>query len=275
MTDDTTANCASCTKSETELDEGANLLRCSRCKTVRYCSKECQTSAWKDHKRTCVPPIDTRHHDGSSSRKRVLCISLEDYSWLGDLYDRFFTPMRARCDFVEVKKISVAINSLATNPAAVIIFEPSMMKQSGNDQHVSLHNTLEAYARAGGTVIFACQCSGQVTGPDLRWYFSTTWNLPWYRGEYTREDYILSPELQHINGKPLPNKYNVKALQLAGVDEEAMVYYRQDIAPRKDAAVVWQQYGDGHLAWLGDVNNEEDTRNIIMIMCGLWHRLGA
>ena len=26
---------------------------CSRCKQTRFCSKECQTQAWKDHKQVC------------------------------------------------------------------------------------------------------------------------------------------------------------------------------------------------------------------------------
>lgn len=28
-------------------------LRCGRCLTERYCSKECQVSSWKDHKPLC------------------------------------------------------------------------------------------------------------------------------------------------------------------------------------------------------------------------------
>lgn len=27
--------------------------RCSRCKTARYCSRECQVSDWRTHKKTC------------------------------------------------------------------------------------------------------------------------------------------------------------------------------------------------------------------------------
>lgn len=29
--------------------------RCAQCKAVRYCSKECQTKNWKDHKLSCKP----------------------------------------------------------------------------------------------------------------------------------------------------------------------------------------------------------------------------
>ena len=28
-------------------------LRCSRCKVAKYCSKECQKDAWKQHKKQC------------------------------------------------------------------------------------------------------------------------------------------------------------------------------------------------------------------------------
>ena len=31
-------------------------LKCSRCKEVRYCSKEHQKTHWKIHKKLCVPP---------------------------------------------------------------------------------------------------------------------------------------------------------------------------------------------------------------------------
>ncbi|KAA1476069.1 hypothetical protein DENSPDRAFT_932779 [Dentipellis sp. KUC8613] len=31
----------------------ANLRQCSKCKRVRYCSKECQTKAWPTHKKSC------------------------------------------------------------------------------------------------------------------------------------------------------------------------------------------------------------------------------
>ena len=30
--------------------------QCSRCKKVNYCSKECQTSDWKKHKKQCKKP---------------------------------------------------------------------------------------------------------------------------------------------------------------------------------------------------------------------------
>jgi hypothetical protein len=47
--------CVFCFEADNE-DEAKSLLRCSRCKTARYCSIDCQRSAWKTgHKHICEP----------------------------------------------------------------------------------------------------------------------------------------------------------------------------------------------------------------------------
>ena len=43
--------CAKCLKSESE--KGSTLMKCSRCRTVKYCSRDCQVADWKVHKRAC------------------------------------------------------------------------------------------------------------------------------------------------------------------------------------------------------------------------------
>ena len=35
-------------------EAGKNLLRCSRCKVVRYCGRDCQSKDWKFHKKGCA-----------------------------------------------------------------------------------------------------------------------------------------------------------------------------------------------------------------------------
>lgn len=47
--------CRVCSRSAEDAGVPA-LLRCGRCKIVRYCSQQCQQRAWRDHKAFCVPP---------------------------------------------------------------------------------------------------------------------------------------------------------------------------------------------------------------------------
>ncbi|KAL1843967.1 hypothetical protein VTJ49DRAFT_6371 [Mycothermus thermophilus] len=52
-------SCHACGK--TKVDIGRALLRCSRCSSHApgwLCDKECQRSAWSDHKKVCGPPRD-------------------------------------------------------------------------------------------------------------------------------------------------------------------------------------------------------------------------
>jgi hypothetical protein len=49
MFDDRCRNCG-----KVKSDEGANLLRCSRCGIAKYCSAKCQRADWKEHKKLCL-----------------------------------------------------------------------------------------------------------------------------------------------------------------------------------------------------------------------------
>jgi hypothetical protein len=44
--------CWHCEKIETQ-EDSALLMKCQRCKTAYYCSKDCQAADWKIHKKTC------------------------------------------------------------------------------------------------------------------------------------------------------------------------------------------------------------------------------
>ncbi|KAI8602168.1 putative MYND domain protein [Dissophora ornata] len=76
----TTLQCANCAKASTE--SGNPLKRCAKCKTVNYCSRECQLAHWKIHKKVCAsnaqqqqkqvpgPTSSSSSSSSSSSRAR-------------------------------------------------------------------------------------------------------------------------------------------------------------------------------------------------------------
>ena len=45
--------CGGCKKLCLNVGVNPIMLKCGRCKQVRYCNKECQTADWKEHKKNC------------------------------------------------------------------------------------------------------------------------------------------------------------------------------------------------------------------------------
>ncbi|GAQ91157.1 hypothetical protein KFL_007360060 [Klebsormidium nitens] len=49
--------CAQCEKLQSERPSGDPLfIRCSRCRSVFYCGRECQRLDWTEHRQVCVAP---------------------------------------------------------------------------------------------------------------------------------------------------------------------------------------------------------------------------
>ena len=69
-----TSLCHHCGKVDGQ--NGVTLKACSNCKSVKYCSKTCQSEAWRGHKTTCkklVPPkAESRGKKGATEVVRLL-----------------------------------------------------------------------------------------------------------------------------------------------------------------------------------------------------------
>lgn len=48
-------SCRKCNKMEHDVEFQKGLMKCSRCKSAFYCSRECQVADWKRHKKICLP----------------------------------------------------------------------------------------------------------------------------------------------------------------------------------------------------------------------------
>lgn len=49
-------SCDHCGEPESKDPEAKKLLRCGKCKTEKYCDKQCQKNDWKIHKKHCFTP---------------------------------------------------------------------------------------------------------------------------------------------------------------------------------------------------------------------------
>merc|ERR1712166_879956 len=64
-------------------DSGPQLLRCSRCKQVWYCTQKCQKAGWKQHKKDCGQQADDSTIDaGNSTSKQAAAEAAEQgFGW--------------------------------------------------------------------------------------------------------------------------------------------------------------------------------------------------
>lgn len=71
--------CRHCSCSSSDVEFQKALLVCSRCKCAYYCSRDCQKSDWKAHKKTCVETSDSRLKEVEASQQLPLTFATRNY----------------------------------------------------------------------------------------------------------------------------------------------------------------------------------------------------
>ncbi|KAL1990410.1 hypothetical protein VTN49DRAFT_6249 [Thermomyces lanuginosus] len=154
-----------------------------------------------------------------------------------------------------------------------------------------LVNLLKLYMGGGGTVILCCTFSNLSRWPDMDHFFRTKLDVPWVVSKYTREDLCLNLESYRLSGlirrhRSLHDTSNQKAVFLKYVhiedalyvekpyvdeDEDDEYYSSIDPPPPEPlrTPVVFAPYGNGHVGYVGDVNQEEETDEVLLAMCDL------
>jgi len=84
-----------------------------------------------------------------------------------------------------------------------------------------------------------------------------------------------------ISPKSMPLPYSMKVLHVKNARPQEKIYipvndaktqsavFPPEYVDRSQAAVVGAKIGDGYLVYHGDVNNEEGSNKVIMILCGI------
>ncbi|OBZ73326.1 hypothetical protein A0H81_07173 [Grifola frondosa] len=107
-----------------------------------------------------------------------------------------------------------------------------------------------------------------------------SWNLPWISGSYHRTTFTLNRDVVGLDVRHLSSEYSMKALHLKNVQTNATVYLptsesrieslvfpADHITNISETPVAFTSVGNGRLGYVGDVNNEDATTNVILSMC--------
>jgi hypothetical protein len=204
-----------------------------------------------------------------TSSHSVLLISLNKQPFFDDMYSQVMAKLRSKADVTEVTHIASAMQHLlvAHQYAAAVVTDPEVMDKG----FIAVQEKLVDYARAGGTVVFGFHCSSFVRPNDLARFFKETWSVNWKSGDYTRSMFSLNHQANSVfrsrRGHNLPQQYSMKALHLRGTRAEDRIYISSPSSNQSPA--VFAKYGDGNLGWIGDVNTEDGTTELLLTMCGI------
>ncbi|KAJ5525846.1 hypothetical protein N7494_012496 [Penicillium frequentans] len=119
--------------------------------------------------------------------------------------------------------------------------------------------------------------------PDNMKSFFSKAGLSWNRGSYTRTTLLLNQAaIGDELATKLPKSYSQKALFVNNVvssdawyttDEDSVVESRvfrpTPVNTPGETPVAMARVGEGRLGYVGDVNAEEETDAVILVMCDL------
>lgn len=154
----------------------------------------------------------------------------------------------------------------------------------GPHPFVEVLTCLVAFMRAGGTVVLAGQFSNHFSDAAATRLFGEVCGLPWRLGEYHRSTFAPNRafDIPALPLAALPASYNTKTLHAKDVPPAHALYYPAEgaqvtslVFPSRPAEnteetpAAFGPVGDGYLGYIGDVNHEEKTTDVIVAMCGL------
>ncbi|KAL1963223.1 hypothetical protein VTN77DRAFT_8548 [Rasamsonia byssochlamydoides] len=202
------------------------------------------------------------------------------------MYSRLIDRLAERAKIQRASAADAAVRDLASfkedPPKAILITDPGVTEKK---QPKALLEHLLAYVRSGGTSIFCCTFSSFIRPSDFNQFSRTKLDLPWEFGDYHRTTVHLNRSnlraRQILDHRPcVYESYSQKAVFLKKVDPSAAVYLSTEDSRTEShvfylekvdvgqTPVAFTRYGEGWLGYVGDVNTEEGSDEVILQCVG-------
>ncbi|KAI0925422.1 hypothetical protein AcV7_005674 [Taiwanofungus camphoratus] len=203
-----------------------------------------------------------------TSQPYILLLSLQKLDGFDGMNSDLLSALRTVADLKQASTFSQAKRRLtqAPIPKAVIVTDEAVTEPS----YSQILLKLVRYCNAGGNVVFACQFSSLAQGPKITDMFHKSFDLPWTPGSYTRSEFVLNKTVKGLDTGNLAPGYLVKALHLAHVPRDAAVYLpcvSGQTESSREAPAAFTDVGRGHVSYVGDVNTEGASIDLIIAMC--------
>ena len=216
----------------------------------------------------------------NASSPQVLLISFDYADSFNRIHAHFLAALRSRADVIQAQTSDTALQTLSRPKlAAVYVTDPGIVER----KHAKVLTKLIEYVKSGGTLVVGGSFSTFVRPTDNDAFFKKAFGLNWKMGSYHRTTFSLNlarPE-RLLRGPSLAPSYSMKTVHLKGISRDSVVYgptaesrtqsmvFAPSAVDLDEAPVVYTQVGQGYLGYIGDVNGEKASTNVILSMLGL------
>lgn len=164
-----------------------------------------------------------------------------------------------------------------TWPSIVLVTDTAIV----DPDNYQLREDALNFVERGGTLILCCHFPCPIHKQGIDKLFSS-FGLYWRSGDYHSTEHDINASVRGFDVGGLAPKYSQQALHLRDVDSKdaiylpsASAYVQSHVCPpspiedRSQTPAALTAYGKGMLGYLGDVNGEAQTIQILLTMCGL------
>ncbi|KAI4227956.1 MAG: hypothetical protein L6R36_002036 [Xanthoria steineri] len=208
-------------------------------------------------------------------------MQIEETSIFDDLYEPLCDAISQKYSTIHAKS-AADVRPLLSDPSlqAILVVDGGL---TNGKKHIALQKQLSSYAHAGGTILFCCLFSNFSQVPDVNRMFRS-FGLPWEFGNYHRTTFYLSQHIRSILGHQraikLEREYSVKAVHLKNTLVDSRVYvpleqsrtesrgFPPTAVDQGQTPAAFSKHGSGWIGYIGDVNNEEGSRSLLMALLG-------
>lgn len=205
----------------------------------------------------------------NDTRPKIGLISL-DYE-LRPVFSSVFAPMLQNLDRKAALTHVTSKQEFMTyltdaKPSAIIITDPYMAKEVDDE----VIDKLKHYILYGGTAIFGGLFGHFVNHVKMDEFWGDKLRLPWKKGGYMQTPLKLNPgAAPDLDLSKCHVSCNLKPCFLTGVLKRNVLYLPRigALIDSRQAPMVWSEYGDGHIGFIGDSNGEEESCKVLLAMC--------
>ncbi|KAF6524831.1 hypothetical protein HZS61_010626 [Fusarium oxysporum f. sp. conglutinans] len=192
----------------------------------------------------------------------VLALCLEGESFFDAVCSDLVSHLTSKAKLVKAATPDAALEILGRESPPIILVGDGAITR-----HKKVWERVIDQLREGATVVAVGCFSSMVNEGEFNRFFAKL-GLPWKRGSYHRTDVSLQPGVidGHLTSQ-LTRTYSQKALFVSGIERTAAWY--TETATSTEAAVAFTKIGSGRLGYIGDVNGEEPSNQVVLAMCGL------